>query len=81
MDCKRIIRAIYLSFDDEMDAPGREALETHLAKCSPCARQRRFTGNFLVMFRSRTVRLEAPAGLRRRILEALPHRRQPGEAQ
>lgn len=75
MDCERIIQAIYLSFDDEMEVGGREDFESHLEKCSPCARRRRFTGKFLVMIRRRTVRKKAPLELRRRILEALPHRK------
>ena len=76
MDCERIQEAIYLSFDNEIDAASRERLESHLASCSPCARRRNFTGNFLILLRRRVVRLAAPPELRRRILQSLPHRQQ-----
>lgn len=80
MDCDQILQTIYLSFDDEMDPNGRDSLEAHLASCSPCARRSQFTGRFLVTIRHRARRLEAPADLKRRILEALPHRQQAHEA-
>ncbi len=76
MDCDQILQTIYLSFDGEMDGNGLDSLEAHLATCSPCARRRQFAGRFLLMFRKRAARMEAPPELRRRILQALPHRQQ-----
>lgn len=76
IDCDQMIQTIYLSFDGEMDAGGQESLEAHLAICSPCARRRKSTGEFLSFFRQRAVRMAAPANLKRRILQGLPHRQQ-----
>jgi anti-sigma factor (TIGR02949 family) len=71
MDCSQTPDAIYLCFDQEMEAEQRALFEQHLEACPPCARRNSLTARWLRLLRQRTVRLCASAELRHKILEAM----------
>jgi mycothiol system anti-sigma-R factor len=74
MDCKRASEAIYLFFDNQMEAEQLASLREHVALCAACARHLDLIQKLLLVVRERCERQSAPVSLRLRILSSLPHR-------
>lgn len=66
-DCSHTVALLFPYLDHELDAGETEAVQTHLARCGPCADLFRFEGNVLRLCGERLARVQAPPDLRRRI--------------
>lgn len=74
MDCEKFREAIFQFVDNELRGEPLLEFRRHMACCPDCAQQRSYTSKWLVMVRTRVVRLAAPEGLRRRIVIHLRQR-------
>jgi|GEM_PF-5664101 len=79
MDCSEAEERLHLWLDDELDEKERRELRAHLAECGECARklaEYKQLGALLDQIDARTV---VPAGLHRRIMEAVDRESAPAK--
>lgn len=76
MDCETVRQILFLYADNEMDQELCSSFAAHIANCPACQREvsRACRLVMVVRTRCRCLRLSAPASLRVRILQSLPHR-------
>lgn len=73
LTCEQAERWLAAFIDDELDVDERERVQSHLDECPSCTTQHRAEASVRDLVRNRKahLKLEAPAGLKRRILQAV----------
>lgn len=71
MTCEEAIEHLYSYLDRELTADTEAAVRAHLAACRPCLGHATFEEAFLRFVEARGRAAEAPASLRKKILEQL----------
>jgi len=69
--CAEAVDNLYALLDEELTAEVRERIQQHFDACANCFPLYRFERAFSRFLKARGAALSAPAGLRRRVFEAL----------
>lgn len=70
-DCAKVIEAVYLYIDGEMDDDGCAEVRTHLADCAPCLREYGLEEDFKRLLARKCGCDPAPDELKSRVLTRL----------
>ncbi len=71
VDCGKVLEAVYLYLDGEIDFDHKYLIRTHLDECSPCLRQFGVEHEVKLLIARRCGGERAPDTLRKSVLERL----------
>ncbi len=71
IDCMEALDRLYDYIDGELTATRAEEVRRHLVECKPCLKVSTFETAYVRFLEARTRALQAPAGLRKRVLEQI----------